>query len=253
MTDLPHRPETAAAAVATRHIDSPAANRRQERINRWSQQLDTRQDRLAAWADMLFRDHGLARLVYLNRHRVAPGVWRAGQPSPGQIRSFARRGGRTVVSLRAGRGFGSLPLEIEACREAGLDFHSLPLRTHALPSAEELRAAARLFREMELPALLHCKSGADRAGFAAALYLILAENRPVAEARRQLSLRFGHRGWGRAGVFHAFFDAYERDTAGRPMALLDWAGALYDPTAIAAGFRPKPFRGWLAEKLRRER
>ena len=69
---------------------------------------------------LLIADNGMVRLVFPNLHQIADGVWRGGQPTPGQLRAFARRGGRSVVSLRAGRGFGSLPLEIDACREAGL-------------------------------------------------------------------------------------------------------------------------------------
>ena len=35
---------------------------------------------------------------------------------------------------------------------------------------------------------MHCKSGADRAGLASALWLLHVERRPVAEAMKQLSL-----------------------------------------------------------------
>jgi protein tyrosine/serine phosphatase len=88
---------------------------------------------------------------------------------------------------------------------------------------------------MERPALLHCKSGADRSGFAAALYLMLAEGRPVTQARRQLSLRYGHNRFGRAGLLDAFFDAYARETGKTPMPLMEWVETVYDPDRIAAG------------------
>lgn len=185
---------------------------------------------------MLFVDHGIIRLAYLNLHQIADGVWRAGQPSPGQLRAFARRGGRSVVSLRAGRGFGSLPLELETCRDTGLTFHNLIIRSRTLPSRDELHAVARFFKTMQRPVMLHCKSGADRSGFASALYLMLAEDRPPAEARKQLSLRYGHNRHSKTGVLDAFFDAYERDTATGPMPLLEWAETLYDPEIITARF-----------------
>jgi protein tyrosine phosphatase (PTP) superfamily phosphohydrolase (DUF442 family) len=250
MTDMPRRPEPASPALAAAAADPAAGPRWPVPTDRWTRPLAGPRDRLAAWADMLFADHGLVRLVYPNRHRVTSDVWRSGQPLPGQLRAFAQAGGRTVVSLRAGRGFGSLPLEIETCRAVGLGFRVLVLRSGVLPSRDELRAAARLFREMERPALLHCKSGADRSGFAAALYLMLAEDRPVAEARRQLALRYGHRPWGRAGILDAFFDVFERDTAAAPRTLLDWVETHYDPAAITAAFRPKPLGAVLAERLR---
>ncbi len=241
MTDAraPQKPDPKPVAPAPAAAN-PAERRRrarlERRIERWGLPLVTRGDRLRAWIDMLFADNGMVRLVLPNLHRVADGVWRSGQPTPGRLRAFARRGGRSVVSLRAGRGFGSLPLELQACRDTGLTFHHLPVRARTLPSRDEIRAAARLFETVERPVLLHCQSGADRAGFAAALYLMLAEGRPVAEARRQLALRYGHLRFGRAGVLDAFFDAYARDTAANPMALAEWAETRYDPGRIAAGF-----------------
>ncbi len=233
-------PKPAASAPAVADPGEPGISaterRRRLRIERWSRPLLTPGDRLRAWIDMLLADNGILRLVIPNRHRVSDGVWRSGQPTPGRLRAFARRGGRAVVSLRAGRSFGSLPLELEACRDAGLSFHNLVVRARTLPSREEIRAAAHLFETVERPVLLHCQSGADRAGFAAALFLMLAEGRPVAEARRQLALRYGHNRFNRTGVLDAFFDAYERETAQNPMSLAEWAETVYDPGRIAAGF-----------------
>jgi len=228
--------QPAKPALPTPAAADSAERRRRARIERWSRPLVTRGDRLRAWIDMLFADNGIMRLVVPNLHRVADGVWRSGQPTPGRLRAFARRGGRSVVSLRGGRGFGSLPLEVQACRDAGLIFHNLPLRARTLPSRDDIRAAARLFATVERPVLLHCQSGADRAGFAAALWLMLVEGRPVAEARRQLALGYGHIRSGQSGVLNAFFHAYARDTATSPMPLAEWAETRYDPGAVAAAF-----------------
>lgn len=186
---------------------------------------------------MLFTDNGLVRLAYPNLHQITDGVWRGGQPTPGQLRTFARRGGRSVVSLRAGQGFGSLPLELEACRQFGLTYLNLALRGGTLPGRDELRAAARLFQTVERPVLFHCMSGADRSGFASALFLILAENRPADEARRQLSLRYGHNPFGKAGILDAFFDTFQRDAETQPMPMAQWIDTGYDPAQISARFK----------------
>jgi protein tyrosine phosphatase (PTP) superfamily phosphohydrolase (DUF442 family) len=202
---------------------------------------------------MLISDNGLFRLVYPNLHQVTEDVWRSGQPTPGRLRAFARRGGRSVVSFRAGRGCGSRALELVACRNAGLTFYNMELRARNLPSREELRALAQLFQTIERPVLLHCQSGADRAGMASALYLILAEDRPVAEARRQLALRYGHNRFNRAGILDAFFDAYEHDTAQDPISLADWAETRYDRDRITAefktNFKATPLRSLLRAHL----
>ena len=196
---------------------------------------------------MLFRDEGLVRLAFPRLRRISEAAWRSAQPNPRHLAAFARRGGRTVISLRNGRNFGSLPLEIEACHRLGLAFHVVPLRARRLPSRDTLLGFAALVRQVERPVLLHCKSGSDRTGFAAALWLMLAEGRPVEEARRQLSLRHGHMPWTRAGLLDAFLDAYARDA---PMPLERWIATRYDPDAIAGTFRRRSLPRWLIDRAR---
>jgi len=231
---------------------SPYQQRKRARLARWRDPIETRWDRIRAWANMLLVDHGVFRLVYLNLHPVGRHAWRAAQPAPHDLAAFAARGGCSVVSLRGGQAFGSLPLEIEACRRHGLHFHNFVMRSRSLPSAEELRGAALLFERLEYPVLFHCKSGADRAGFMAAFYLMVAEGAPLAEARAQLALRYGHVRQGKTGVLDAFFDAYERDTDGRE-PLMDWVATRYDPAAIMRDFRATGWGALLTDTvLRRE-
>jgi protein tyrosine phosphatase (PTP) superfamily phosphohydrolase (DUF442 family) len=232
-------------------ISAPLRDRRQERRDRWRQPLATRWDRLRAWANMIFVDHGFFRMVYLNLHPVSGQAWRSAQPTPYQIRALARRGLRTVVSLRGGQSFGSLPLEEEACREAGLNFETFVMRSRAIPKVDEILALKALFARLEYPVLFHCKSGADRAGMMAALYLVLHEGRTVAEARRQLHLRFGHVRHGKTGVLGAFFDAYERDHPDGAVPLAEWVETRYNRNAITTEFRPLRLGVFVTEKLLR--
>lgn len=218
--------------------EPPARKRRKERLDRWRRPLVTRGDRLRAWTNMVLVDHAFFRMAYLNLHRVGQRAWRAAQPTPYQIHALARKKGvRSIISLRGGQSFGSLPLELEACKAAGVHFENFVLRSRAIPSVEELRALRALFDRLEYPVLFHCKSGADRAGMMAALYLALHEGRPVAEARRQLGLRFGHIRQGRTGLLDAFFDAYEADQPDGAMPLAEWIETRYDRDAVVAGFR----------------
>lgn len=227
--------------------------RRMARIARWARPLDSGRARLAAWANMLIADHGVFRLFWKNRHRVSDRMWRANQPAPHDIAAYARAGIRTVINLRGGREFGSYPLEVAACREHGLALVDLPLRSRELPPNEDIAAAESLFARIEFPALMHCKSGADRAGFAAALYLILAEGVPVAAARAQLSTRYGHFRHSKTGVLDAFFDAYLARNTQSPIAFRDWVESEYDPDAIRRDFRDWRWESFLVDKiLRRE-
>ena len=221
--------------------------RRRARAERWRRPLATAADRRRAWASLLLSDHGALRLVWKNRHRVTPRLWRSAQPSPLDI-AWARRAGiRTVLSLR-GDGFGGDLLEREACAAEGLGFHRLVLFSRTAPAKETLREAIALLPSLPTPLLVHCKSGADRAGLATALFLIIVEGRPVAEARRALSLRYGHVRHAKTGILDAFLDLYEAtgERAGPRLRRLGRAG-LRTRRAEAfvpddAGRRPPPRR-----------
>jgi protein tyrosine/serine phosphatase len=219
------------------------------RIARWDRPIAGRSERARAWANMLLNDHGLFRLVYLNRHRVGSGrLWRSAQPAPHQIDRLARAGIRTIVSLRGDPEYGSAPLERERCRDLGLDFRSITLRSRAAPERETLLDLKRIFETIRYPALIHCKSGADRAGLAAALYLVFQEGVAPAQAMRQLSLRYGHVRQAKTGILDRFFDAYLADAARDPVPFEDWIRHRYDPVALAAS---GPDRSWFDPLLDR--
>jgi uncharacterized protein (TIGR01244 family) len=135
--------------------------RRERRIARWRQPLTTRL-RLRAWLSMLLADHGVLRLVFPNRHKVSDKLWRSAQPLPRDIAWAARNGIRTIVNLRGGREFGCWPLEKEACERHGIRLVDLPLYARGAPRVEAIRWARQLFDTIDYPALIHCKSGADR-------------------------------------------------------------------------------------------
>lgn len=210
--------------------------RRRARAERWRRPLETPGDRRRAWASLLLSDHGALRLVWKNRHRVTPRLWRSAQPSPLDLGWAARRGIRTVLSLR-GDGFGGDLLEREACEAQGLHFHRLVLYSRTAPTKETLREAIRLLPMLETPVLLHCKSGADRAGLGTALYLLLVEGVPAAEARRALSLRYGHISRAQTGILDAFLAHYEATGEARGLTFADWVETIYEPKALKTAFR----------------
>ena len=202
---------------------------------------------------MLVVDHGLVRLLYGNLAQVTPEVWRSAQPAPRDIARFAAAGGRTVVNLRGGREHGSWPLQREACERHGLALVDFVLRSREAPDREVVRRLETLMAGLALPVLVHCKSGADRAGLFAAVFLLTREGATAAEARRQLSPRFGHFRFAKTGILDAFLEAYERDGEARGLSLRTWAETVYDPQALAVGFKPKLLSTLIADRLiRRE-
>jgi protein tyrosine/serine phosphatase len=192
---------------------------------------------LGCYLDMLFIDHGIFRLAYLNRHRLSDRAWRSAQPAPHDIAALAKMGVRTIVNLRGERQCGSYWLEQVACERRDVTLVDFALRSRAAPKPEEIRQAAKLFDRVEYPILLHCKSGSDRSGLMSVLYRHLKENVPLAEAKWELSPRFGHFRYGHAGVLDYFFERYLSDSKRTPMTFLEWVDKVYDPAELQHAFR----------------
>ncbi len=254
--DRPARSTQIGMPPAKRDADDPTLpaktrkrlKRRQRARELWGGPIETPWRRIHAWLNMLFVDHGIFRLFYLNKHRVGAEAWRSAQPLPHQIARAARDGVRTVVTLRGGVIFGSFPLEREACAAHDMNFDRFVLRSRDLPKPEELDELEELIARVERPVLFHCKSGADRAGFMAALWLILAEGRSVEEARGQLALRYGHFSSGPTGVLDLFFArAAEAERRGVPFR--EWVRTEYDREALRKAHHSSGFGRFLTDGL----
>lgn len=207
----------------------------------------------AAFLELMLVDHGIFRLVYLNRHRISPEAWRAAQPAPHQIAAIARSGVRTVLNLRGPRDCSSYRLEQVACERHGLKLANYQVRSRAAPSVAEVMGAAALFDQLEYPILMHCKSGADRAGLMSALYCHFRLGQPIEIAKRQLSLRFGHIRQADTGILDYFFERYLADSANRPMSFVDWLHTVYDADELKRTYHSSGWANRLVDSiLRRE-
>jgi protein tyrosine/serine phosphatase len=225
--------------------------RRMARIERWNQPMDGPWDRVRAWTHMLLVDHGVFRMVYLNRHRVSMRLWRSGQPAPHHIAQLAAEGVRTIINLRGGREHGSWQLQKEACERLGIHLVEFVVRSRGAPDRDTLLKAKDFFDKVEYPAVLHCKSGADRAGFVAALYLVVYEGKSIDEAQRQLSMRFGHFRFSKTGILDAFFDMYRREGEAKGVPFLAWIETQYDARALEQSFRPGFWSNLLVDRIMR--
>ncbi|MBM6593826.1 fused DSP-PTPase phosphatase/NAD kinase-like protein [Microvirga pudoricolor] len=225
--------------------------RRMARIARWDQPIQGGLGRLRAWTNMLLVDHGVFRLAYLNKHRVSERLWRSAQPAPYQIARLKAEGVRTIVNLRGGREHGSWQLQKEICERLGIHLTEFIVRSRGAPDRDTILSAVAFFDRLEYPAVLHCKSGADRAGFVAALYLIVHEGKPVAEALRQLSVRFGHFRFSKTGILDAFFDRYRAEGEAKGIPFLAWVETIYDPEALERDFKPGFWSNVLVDRVMR--
>ncbi len=198
--------------------------------------LSTGRGRVVAWIDSLFIDHAVFRLIWGNLATVIPGkVYRCNHPTPARLRGMAARLGlRTLINLRGKTQSGSDALSREAARSLGLDFHDMAFESRGAPQRDRIMRLHGIYTSMAVPALMHCKSGADRAGLAAGLMVMFAGG-TTADALRQLSWRFGHIRQARTGILDAFFLRYQREAEGRK-AFLDWVRDDYDEAALRRDF-----------------
>ncbi|MDQ7990796.1 MAG: tyrosine-protein phosphatase [Candidatus Dactylopiibacterium sp.] len=207
--------------------------------------------RLLAYLDMLFVDHGIFRVIYNNLWALPGGLYRASQPSPGQIRKYRRELGiRTIINLRGADDSRRYALEAEACRREGIELVDFwGVMSRSAPYAEVIEKARDLFDRIEYPALIHCKSGADRAGFAAALYRMFRLGEPAADAMRELSWKYGHFRGSKTGILDFFFDEYLAANARSPISFLDWLGSAYSRDALKAAFRPRGLADFFVDRV----
>lgn len=216
--------------------------------------LATPAGRLKTYADFMFKDHAVLRLGFRNAHWISSELVRTNQPWPHQLAGWERAGVKTVINLRGRSESSSHLIEREACERLGLELIDFRVSSKVAPSREQVLGAKRLFETIAYPAVMHCKSGADRTGVMAVLYLHFRQGQPIGEAIRQLSLRYLHLRHGRPGVLDEVFDNYLRDVAPSGVSFEDWiAGPAYDPEAIGAAYAKKAkLRGVFDALIRRE-
>jgi protein tyrosine/serine phosphatase len=132
-----------------------------------------------------------------NFHTVVAGqLYRSAQLGPGAISDSVRRYGiRTIINLR-----GENPRqqwyrsEVDAARDLKVTHIDFSMYSRRRLTPEEAATLIDIFRHARKPILVHCNSGADRTGLAAALYVAAIAGQGLEAAGRQISIRFGHLG-----------------------------------------------------------
>ena len=202
----------------------------------FSGDLNSRQGRARAWSDSLLVDHGVFRTLWANWAAVELGVlYRCNHPTPARLRQAAHRFGlKTLINLRGHRQCGSDALSRETAARLGLVHIDAPLESRGAPHRDRILRLANIFATMQTPAAMHCKSGADRTGLAAGLWVML-HGGTAADALAQLSWRYGHFNRSRTGILDAFFVQYQATAEGR-LNFLDWVRDEYDEVALRRDF-----------------
>jgi protein tyrosine phosphatase (PTP) superfamily phosphohydrolase (DUF442 family) len=223
-------------------MKEPEAMRLFKRIADWERRqrayyntdLSTPENRRRARIYNLWFDHAALRGVWSNHHPVAPGVYRSNQPTDARFVRLKAIGVRSILNLRGASKAAHYLVEEASCRRLGLRLVSCPLQARAPAPRADILALIRAFREIERPFVMHCKSGADRAGLAAAIYLLVIEGRPVSDARRMLGVKYLHFSWSHTGILDVILDHYEARHRQTGIGFEDWIATEYDPDALQA-------------------
>jgi len=227
--------------------------RRRARKNYWKQSLEDPKLRAHAWFDSLIIDGRLGGFVLKNKHDLGGDVWRSAQPNPFDLRQFAAKGGKAVLSLRGNNYGGSFALERTESERLGLELHFWRCWAAEIAPVAGILDLIEKLQTLPRPLLIHCKSGADRMGFVSVIYKHVVMGEPMETALDQLSLKYGHIRGSRTGVLDLFFERYLEAHAATGKSFEDWLVSDCDPDEINASFEKQPLIGWVEEKvLRRE-
>ena len=206
----------------------------------------------AAHRDYLWNDHAFLRARFQNAHWISDELVRTNQPSPKQLEAWKARGIKTVINLRGGFDSSFYLLEKAACERLGLTMVDFTVTSREAPSKVRIRGAKELFQTIAYPALMHCKSGADRAGIMSVLYMHFRQGKPIREAMTQLGWKYLHVRAGKTGVLDYVFDRYLAEGEPRGQDFLDWVESdSYDPVKIKEDFKAQWWANVLTEKLLR--
>jgi protein tyrosine/serine phosphatase len=178
------------------------------------------------------------RLLGSNLHVVIPGqVYRSGQPTPARMARWVRDHGiRTVINLRGADPTREYEDEVRCAGALGIRLVDAGLWSNRLPDVANACDLIDALDGASEPVLIHCQSGSDRTGLAAALVLLLHTDADLACARMQMSMRYGHPPIGRPAVLDRFLNMYQdwlhaRDLTHSAERLRWWVRHEYQPYA----------------------
>ena len=212
--------------------------------------LSTPGGRLSTTLNYLWNDHAYLRLAFSNAHWISDELVRTNQPWPFQLAEWKRRGVKTIINLRGGFDASFHALEKDACQRLGLTMVDFTVTSREVPSRARVHGAKELFETIEYPALMHCKSGADRAGIMSVFYMHFRQGKTIREALDQLSLKYLHIKQGKTGVLDYTFERYLAEGEPAGQSFLEWVDSpAYDEAKIKADFRGQMWGRLLTEGL----
>jgi hypothetical protein len=164
-------------------------------------------------------------------------VYRSEQPEGRMIELISRLHLASVLNLRGGTEADPWYVEeVRATSDRAIELYDLPMSATRRPQRRELLGLLNVFEHCSYPLLIHCKSGSDRTGLAAALYLMSQQGKPPEQAMRAFSLHYGHVPLLGPEHLHEPLDEYagwlrQRGEVHSPARFRLWVDRHYDPAS----------------------
>lgn len=157
-------------------------------------------------------------LVHGNFEPITEGeAYRSGQINEDKLEQYLKEYRiKSVVNLR-GENSGADWYENETaiCKRLSVIHYDLAMTSSDRPNPDVVNRLMTIFSEAPRPVLIHCKSGSDRSGLAAALWKVVVDGEPKSVAEKQLSIRYGHFPVGQTSILDDFFESWDPATAPR--------------------------------------
>ena len=185
---------------------------------------------------------------YLNFHQVDKDLYRSAQPTKKQLEKLIKKYNlKTIINLRGKEHLKDLEYEEEIAKKYNVDLINIKLNSRDLPKKRDILKLIDIFNSIRYPALIHCKSGSDRTGLVAVLYLYLIKKVPLKKALKQLNFfPYGHIKYSKAGKIDFFFEEYLKSNKD----FLDWLEHDYDRNLLNEKFKNKKLLlGFLNDKI----
>ena len=211
-------------------------------------------NKIFSYLDLTFSDHGILRIFWTSLFKLPGNMYRSNQPYPMQIKRYKRKYGiNSIINLRGKRNCSSYYLEKEYCYNNNIKLYDFPITSRDLPSKKTIIDFLKLLDVVKYPVLMHCKSGADRAGLAACLYLIYKKKYDVTSARKQLSFKYLHIKYAKTGILDYLFETAIKEEKISSKDFLKWIKNGYNRELIKKSFKSYKLYNYLVDKiLRRE-
>ena len=137
-------------------------------------------------------------------------IYRSAQLSGSALEKVIKEKGiRTIINLK-GKSVDAewYANEMKIAERYGARLFDVRLSPNDLPKYRKLRSILDALQTSEKPILIHCHRGADRSGMVSALALALEVDPPIAELKKQFSVRYGVLPFYRS-IGPSFFSMYE--------------------------------------------